>query len=361
MDNTYKVSVIVPIYNKEKYLKKFLDIALYQSLDNYELIFVDDGSTDSSPEMLRSVANSHSNVKLITQTNQYAGVARNNGMKVAEGEYLIFWDPDDIPDCFQLEKMYNRAKKDDADICLCAMSRIDQNSGIIEKGKSYLLITELPEHLPFSKDDIPSGIFNITTSHSMNKMFRRSFIENTGLQYDTCRVGEDVWFVMRSLFLAERITYIKKSLYTYRVNTNESLTDTLTVDFHSLCIAYQKAYDWVTKKTNNEDIIQSLRNKALKSIIQVFNRISNYHDYCEYVLRLKNQYFPSMGLEKKTAEYYRNVPLGSYLRFCKILDSNSIEDILFYDFSLVRDKSERQKRKIQQLKKEIQVNIVTKE
>lgn len=86
--------------------------ALNQSLDDCELIFVDDGSTDSSIDVLRKTEREYPNIKMITQSNQFDGVARNNGMKVAEGEYLIFWDPDDIPYNSQLEKMYVKAKKD---------------------------------------------------------------------------------------------------------------------------------------------------------------------------------------------------------------------------------------------------------
>ena len=113
-----KVSIIIPVYNAEKYLGKCLESLLSQTLQEMEIICVDDGSSDSSPEILKRFQERDGRVRILTQENQYAGAARNNGMKEAQGEYLLFLDADDFFENTLLEKVYNQGKKMEADIVL---------------------------------------------------------------------------------------------------------------------------------------------------------------------------------------------------------------------------------------------------
>ena len=114
-----KVSVVIPVYNVENYLRESLDCVVNQTLRDIEIICVDDGSKDSSLEILQEYAQKDSRVKILTQQNQFAGVARNNGLKIATGEYIIFLDSDDIFDLQMLEKMYYRAVETSADVTVC--------------------------------------------------------------------------------------------------------------------------------------------------------------------------------------------------------------------------------------------------
>ena len=112
-----KVSVIVPVYNMERHLRRCLDSLLAQSLDDIEIICVDDGSTDSSREILSEYAQKDERFEFIAQENRSAGAARNTGMKKASGEYLIFLDSDDFFDKDLLKKTYEKAKQDNI-ICI---------------------------------------------------------------------------------------------------------------------------------------------------------------------------------------------------------------------------------------------------
>ena len=94
--NQIKVSVIVPVYNAQQYLKDTLDTILGQSLKSIEIICVDDGSSDESLSILKDYQNKDSRLTVLTQQNQYAGVARNNGLNIARGKYVVFWDADDL-------------------------------------------------------------------------------------------------------------------------------------------------------------------------------------------------------------------------------------------------------------------------
>ena len=108
MTSEIKISIIIPCYNIEKYLNKCLMSLFDQTFKDFEIICIDDGSSDDTLNILNKYAKEHSNLRVITQTNQYAGVARNNGMKYAKGEYLLFLDGDDFFELNMLEKLYNK-------------------------------------------------------------------------------------------------------------------------------------------------------------------------------------------------------------------------------------------------------------
>ena len=114
--NHPKVSVILPVYNVEKYLKQCMDSIVNQTLKDIEIICVDDGSTDASLSILKEYEKEDDRVKVICQQNAGAGAARNNGLSIATGEYLSFLDSDDFFSLDMLEKSYAEAKKEDADL-----------------------------------------------------------------------------------------------------------------------------------------------------------------------------------------------------------------------------------------------------
>lgn len=108
-----KVSVIIPVYNVEKYLRECLDSVINQTLSDIEIICINDGSTDNSLGILKEYAEKDSRIKIITQENQGQGVARNNAIEAAQGEYLVFVDPDDFLDSEALE-VINKSFSDSA-------------------------------------------------------------------------------------------------------------------------------------------------------------------------------------------------------------------------------------------------------
>ena len=127
MENV-KVSVIVPVFNTEKYLKKCVDSILNQSLKNIEIIFIDDGSNDNSLGILEEYAKIDKRIKIISKLNEGQGVARNIGIKSAIGEYIAFVDSDDFIQINMLEKLYSYSKNKNLDICMCKVSTYDDMS-----------------------------------------------------------------------------------------------------------------------------------------------------------------------------------------------------------------------------------------
>lgn len=127
-----KISIVVPIYNVEKYVKKCIESLIKQTYKNIEIILVDDGSTDNSVGIIDEYANKDPRVVAIHQENKGVSAARNAGLKVARGEYIGFVDPDDYVDCQMYEVMVNKLQTGFADLAVCGYLKVWESSGEIE-------------------------------------------------------------------------------------------------------------------------------------------------------------------------------------------------------------------------------------
>ena len=153
--NVPKVSVVTPVYNASEYLVECIDSLLKQSFSETEYIFVDDGSKDDSLAILKRYATIDPRIIVLTQTNQHAGVARNNGISKCSGDYITFLDSDDILDKEAIKKMYAAATETDADIVISGAATFSNNY-LEAKPAYWCLRTEyLPKVTKFSKEEIP--------------------------------------------------------------------------------------------------------------------------------------------------------------------------------------------------------------
>lgn len=227
MNDAPVVSVVIPVYNAEKYLRECLDSVTGQTLKNIEIICVDDGSTDSSLSILREYEKRDSRLSVLTQKNQFAGVARNNGLNHAKGEYVAFLDSDDFFDADMLRSMYNRAKAYEADLCVCKFKHLWQNENRIENVPESCKASMLPKYKEvFSRKDIGHEIFQFTIGAPWNKLYRREFVLEHHLQFQDTRTANDEAFVKTALALAERITSLDQYLVVYRKDVSTSLQST---------------------------------------------------------------------------------------------------------------------------------------
>lgn len=223
------VSVVVPVYNTEPYLRQCLDSIVGQTLRDIEIICVDDGSTDGSLGILREYEAADDRVRVLQQRNQFAGVARNAGMDVACGDYLVFWDSDDFFDSDALRLMYERSESAQADVCVCGANRFLQQEGRAVPHDKYLAMDRVPESGVFNRRSNPDYLLSFTTVMVWNKMYRRAFLDQHGLRFQTCRNAEDVSFSVSALCLAERIAVVDEYLINYRVGRPDSLVSTLAL------------------------------------------------------------------------------------------------------------------------------------
>ncbi len=213
-----KVSVIVPIYNAEAFLRPALDSILDQSLREIEVICVDDGSTDESLHIVKEYQKQDSRIRIATQNNAGPGMARNNGLRRARGEFVIFLDADDFFELDFLEKMYATAKAEDLDVTVGNYDLYQSNTAKFRKNLTGEEQNLLVPGKVTSKNDFPDQIFQLTDGYIWSKLFRRSFLLEKKLAFpEDLRMFEDVYFVVASLSLAERLGKCEGVLIHHRV------------------------------------------------------------------------------------------------------------------------------------------------
>ena len=223
-----KVSIIMPVYNAEKYLREALDCVLNQTMSEIEVLCVDDGSTDSSLDILHEYAAKDPRLTVYTQNHQYAGAARNLGIKHAAGKYLLFLDADDLFDPQMVEKSYARAEETSADICVFGGEEYYEETGE-RSPQPNLCRAELCPETVFSAKSRPNDIFRVSTPCPWNKLYRREFIISEGIEFQTVRSCNDLAFVLTAFACAERITLLNEPLVLYRQH-NASLQHTQNKD-----------------------------------------------------------------------------------------------------------------------------------
>lgn len=219
-----KISIIMPVYNSQKFLRQAVTSVLCQSFKEFELICVDDGSSDDSLYILQFYAKVDNRISVFTQKNKFAGVARNVGINNAKGEYITFLDSDDIMMPEALKQFYSRAKTTNADIVLSAAYRFTEVGKYNEIADFCLRKNFLPTTQFFSAENHSKYLFQISSGAPWGKVFRRKLITDNEIHFPALPRSEDFCFVYWAYAVAEKITIIGEELIAYRIVAgNDSL------------------------------------------------------------------------------------------------------------------------------------------
>ena len=221
-----KVAVIVPVYNDEKFLKQCITSIQNQTLKNIQIICVDDGSTDSSPAILEELKEKDSRLLLLRQGNQGAGSARNLGMQYAEGDFISFLDSDDVFESHMLELMVEKAEREHLDILVCRADTFHSETGNVESIDWSICEDLLPDHSPFCSLDIKQNFFETFVWWPWDKLFRRDFLNRTGLHFQRLRTTNDLFFTAATMLSARRIAVLNQIFVHQRVGVSSSLSST---------------------------------------------------------------------------------------------------------------------------------------
>ena len=215
------VSVIVPVYNAERYLSECVDSLRSQTLQEAEFIFIDDGSSDGSNEILNKAKSEDDRISIIKQQNAGAAAARNNGIRNAKGRYLIFLDADDWFDFNMIESMSKLLDESDADICEASFYMFDEADGSsVRYEKPYGNLTPGI----FCRSDIQADLFSHWGA-PWNKMFKRAFVLSNDIVFQNLPNTNDIYFVYRSLLTANKTVVTDDAYVHYRWNSGSSLQD----------------------------------------------------------------------------------------------------------------------------------------
>ena len=206
-----KVSLIVPVYNTEKYLNKCIDSLINQTLKDIEIIIINDGSTDNSENIIKNYKDSRS--RYISKSNEGIGKTRNLGIGLANGEYLAFVDSDDYLASDFCEKMYNKANNDDCDVVICNFYKDDKK--LIEINLGSFKDCSLKQN---------PALINMINLGPCNKIYKKCLFDNNDNRFVENLKYEDVPFVVKMLLSANKIGKLDNYLTYYVIHSNSQTT-----------------------------------------------------------------------------------------------------------------------------------------
>ena len=238
-----KISVIVPVYNTQNYLKECIDSVLNQSFKDFELICINDGSTDNSLNILKDYEIKDARVKVISQENRGLGASRNLGLKLAQGEYVLFLDSDDYLSLDALEKLHHHAYVNDLDLVLFKIMNFNYKTRK-ESHTEYFDMKFLKEIVGdeiFNWTRVKNRIFDISVT-ATSKLFKRDLISD--VEFPEGLLFEDNLFFTKVIFNAKSIYFYDEYFY-YRRIRPDSITNSYHSKFSDCIIIYDRIIEYV--------------------------------------------------------------------------------------------------------------------
>jgi glycosyltransferase involved in cell wall biosynthesis len=299
-----KISIIITVYNGESYLRECLNSILTQTLDDLEIICVNDASTDNTLEILKEYAD-----KIIVLTNKYnlmAGESRNRGFAMAQGEYVIFLDSDDLFEPDMLKEAYQKASNANAQICIFKEDQfIDKSEVYIGYPYAVKIMDTLGEKLFFPPSEVSEMIFNLWNGWAWDKIFNRQFLIEKGLKFQNIKTSEDGYLVHAALVSAKRIAFINKVLVHHRVGNTNSLSNMRSQVWTS-CFAYLRE---IQKYLRNNHLMylyeSSFINWSCEFLYWNYQTI-NKESRTPFFNELKKYFIEEIDITKYEIDYYYN-------------------------------------------------------
>ncbi len=273
------VSIIIPVYNSEKWIERCIESLVTQTYENIELIFVDDGSTDKSVEIIKHYQKSFNYIRLTSINHSGQSVARNQGISIANGQYVCFVDSDDYITKDYCELLVTAIENTNADIAVAGMSifynDVYQNT-LIAKNNHTCNRNEFITKILTLKD----GAHII-----VNKLFKREILIDNKIDFIAGYQYEDMVFAFETALHANSICFINKTIYNYMTRDNSSFT---SVDSKQVT-----------------DYIFAI--KKVKTLLDKYNEFNNVKRSFHQYLLLNNLHLTSLFIKDKnaTVEFYK--------------------------------------------------------
>ena len=313
-----KLSIIVPVYNTSKYLKKCLDSLVNQTLEEIEVIVVNDGSTDNSVDIIKSYEKKYKNkMVFLDKKNGGQGSARNLGIKYAKGEYIGFVDSDDFVDLKMYEEMYEVAKSNKSDIVIC------NTTDFYEKDNSEEVTSLAFNNNVNNKEAIIKCVPCI-----LNKIYKKDLLVKSEFKFNESIWYEDLSYSIIMLMNAKKINYIEDPFY-YYLHRN---TSTMNNNNAQKNLNIIKAYDELVKYAKENNLYKKFKDELdyilLKEVyISTINR----------VIRTSNKRSEKLKIIKEIRSYYNSYSIGKTKYFKKLPKSHRMSYYLikFKMYSLI--------------------------
>lgn len=325
------VSIIIPVYNVEKYLNDCLNSILLQTYKNYEVIIINDGSTDNSLNIANQYCHVNNKFKVYTKENSGLGDSRNFGLKYAKGEYVLFIDSDDSINLNYIEDCYNAAKQNDADIVFASL----YFDFLQKPSKNYLIE-------PVTKfDKLPIELINLNSPTIPTKFIKHQFIKINQLKFYNYRY-EDITFTTQMLLKNPKVNQASTAIYNYvqRSNSIMQTNDNRIKEIEIALANILESFDRKNQVINSQIEFLIVRNLLLASL----NRISKIKDYKKAKEIMKSHwiFLQKMNIfwPKKVIIIRENLSLINYY-ILKLQTNSKISILLLRSIRLIRKISRR--------------------
>lgn len=329
------VSIIMPVYNKEKYLDKSIKSILDQTYENFELIIINDGSTDNSSYICHRFEQEDSRIKVIDIENNGVSNARNIGIKNANGQYVQFIDGDDYVDEDMIERLVNLSEKYNTDIIITAIKKIDLK---LKKSREVVLpfsglksVDDMMDN--FAQVQKETGIYGCVS----NKFIRKSIIDKYNLKFDKkLWLAEDLDFYLELYKYVTNVYFCNKSYYSYVQETeNSSTTSNKKHDYLQQAEIILKEKEMLNFKNalneNNLNVVNSVITDFIMSYIHQRFDYNYKHFIKDLDVIIRNDKFMS-SIDCNSSNKFTNKIMKLLLKYKK----TSIY-ILFFTRTLLRD------------------------
>lgn len=281
---TTKISIIIPTYNVEKYIAQTLNSVVNQTLQEIEIIIIDNNSEDNTLEIIENYSKFDNRIKIIKNPKNYKqGFARNLGIEKAKGEYIFFLDGDDYIKINSLEKLYTKITQDNADITICTWSKFNDKNGKISRN-DYANLKNIPkkfDNKTFNWQDIKDNIFKQTTV-PWDKIYKRDFLIKNNILFPAGIFFEDNTFVFEALLKAKKISILREDLIYYRFNHKTAVTNTNNQSF----MDYLTAINLVEYNLKKLNLFEELKYEFLNHKI-----ITLYWYFMKIQKKYKQEFF----------------------------------------------------------------------
>lgn len=247
--NNPLISVIVPIYNVERYLDACIDSIINQTYSNLEIILVDDGSPDRCPEICDEYAKKDNRIKSIHQDNGGLSAARNSGIDIAQGEFLTFIDSDDFVACNYVELLYKGIVEFDADISIASFCTFT-NEDELKISRNELSFVEMAKDECFRRYGALNAGLSMPFISACNKLYKKDFFAS--IRFPIGKLYEDAFTTYKLLDKAKKIVFTPSKLYFYRINPQSILGQSFREKHLEMVDAFRSGFDFFDKKGENE-------------------------------------------------------------------------------------------------------------
>ena len=241
-----KISIIVPVYNAEGYVSQAIESLMHQTLKDIEIILVNDGSIDKSKEICEEFLTKDNRIKLINKENGGLAEARNSGMKIATGKYIMFLDADDMFEVDSCENMYNAIEKSKANYVIGNYQMINEDG---TRWDNTAFSMEKYQDFELDKNDFKKSFF-VMNSTAWNKIYNAKFLRDNDITFKVPSPSEDDYFTSMCYIKSDKGFYMSKVMYLYR-NCQNSISKNCSLKyFKGINYAYKRIYE--SFKNNNE-------------------------------------------------------------------------------------------------------------